>query len=124
MKKTQIPDREEERDTNELDWPQGSQNLVKALGEGDVYVVEKDDRLKTVGSKTTRCPETRYAACSRYSVRCFSWSYKVYKNWGNFTLHSDPKHPYWHCVNTFSSKSFITIIIIIIIITTTIIANK
>jgi len=43
MKKTQIPDREEERDTGELDWPQGSQFWENALGEGDVYVVQKDD---------------------------------------------------------------------------------
>jgi hypothetical protein len=32
----------------------------------------------------------------------------MFKNWGNFTLHSDPKHPYSHCVlvNAFFSKSF------------------
>jgi hypothetical protein len=41
-KKTQIPDGEEKRDTDELNGPQGSQYLGNALVEGDVYVLEKD----------------------------------------------------------------------------------
>jgi len=116
MKKTKIPDREEEKNTGELDRPQGSQ-IWETLWVKVMFMSQRrTTQMKTVGSKTTRWPETQCAACYLCSLRCFSWDYKMFKNWGNFTLHADPKHRYSHCVHAFFFESFIIIIIIIIII--------